>query len=110
MKIVSILDSMSIEKFQKISPKRLTLVQQSLCFVFGLSRVSCSSNSTISSLLKCKFVIDPFRNECHRSLVSVNELFVDIPEGGNAERIPVHIDISVMNIACQCKRREDESD
>lgn len=30
----------------------------------------------------------------------VNELFVDIPEAGQAERIPVHIDISIMNIGC----------
>jgi hypothetical protein len=33
---------------------------------------------------------------------SVNELFVDAPEIGTAERIPVHIDISVLEIACQC--------
>ncbi|CAF0952167.1 unnamed protein product [Adineta ricciae] len=31
----------------------------------------------------------------------VSELFVDIPESGNADRIPVHIDISVLNIGCE---------
>lgn len=44
---------------------------------------------------------------CRRTLkfylFSVSELFVDIPESGQADRIPVHIDISVLNIACQCK-------
>lgn len=36
-------------------------------------------------------------------LTSVSELFVDTPESGQADRIQVHIDISVFNIACQCK-------
>ncbi|CAF0912268.1 unnamed protein product [Adineta steineri] len=31
----------------------------------------------------------------------ISELFVDIPEGGVAEKIPVHIDISVSEIGCQ---------
>ncbi|CAF4198424.1 unnamed protein product [Adineta steineri] len=30
-----------------------------------------------------------------------SELFVDIPESGHADRIPVHIDITVLNIGCQ---------
>lgn len=70
--IIWILDLMSIEKFQKISPKRLIPVRQSLCFAFGLYRVSCSSNSTISSLLKCKFSMDSFRNAINLSLVSMS--------------------------------------
>ena len=36
--------------------------------------------------------------------ISASELFVDTPESGTADRIPVHIDISVSGIACQCKR------
>lgn len=50
--------------------------------------------------------IDFIRNSIY-FFSSANELFVDIPEAGNAGRIPVQIDISVLNIACQCKEKKD---
>jgi hypothetical protein len=40
---------------------------------------------------------------------SVSELYVDIPESGVAERIPVHLDVSVLEIPCQCKRKTKPS-
>jgi hypothetical protein len=36
----------------------------------------------------------------------MSELYVDIPEGGIAERIPVNLDISVLGISCQCKKKK----
>ena len=36
-------------------------------------------------------------------IFSTSELFVDTPETGTADRIPVHIDVSVLQIPCECK-------
>lgn len=33
---------------------------------------------------------------------SGSELFVDTPEVGTADRISVHLDVTVTDIACQC--------
>ncbi len=63
-------------------------------------------NFIILSHLKCKKSIYFLRNETFIVFFSsANELFVDIPETGNPDRIPVQIDISVLNIACQCNER-----
>ena len=35
---------------------------------------------------------------------SVSELYVDVPDSGVAERVPVSIDVSVLEIGCQCKQ------
>ncbi len=44
-----------------------------------------------------------FSKEIKHTLLffSISELFVDVPESGVPERIPVHLDISVLEIGCQ---------
>lgn len=97
------LDSIFIEKFPKISLNRRQRVRPFRLFVLHLYQLFFLLNSTISSILMCKRV-----NRSHEFIISVffprvSELYVDIPESGTAERIPVHLDVSVLEIACQCK-------
>jgi hypothetical protein len=40
---------------------------------------------------------------------SVSELYVDIPENGTGERISVSLDVSVLEIGCQCKYKNEKS-